>query len=53
MIGSAIHRGTWIARVLGDERALAPALAFAASDIALEDAGWFEGVMLCGFARGR
>jgi monoamine oxidase len=23
-------------------------LAFAASDIALEDAGWFEGVMLCG-----
>jgi spermidine/putrescine transport system substrate-binding protein len=40
---------------LGDERALALApwrmigpLAFAASDIALEDAGWFEGVMLCG-----
>jgi (S)-6-hydroxynicotine oxidase len=48
-------RGTWVAPVLGAEQALAPAtwgmtgpLAFASSDIAAKDAGYFEGAIISG-----
>jgi monoamine oxidase len=48
-------RGTWVAPVLGAEQALAPAtwrmtepLAFASSDIAAKDAGYFEGAIVSG-----
>jgi monoamine oxidase len=48
-------RGTWVAPVLGAEQALAPLtwrmtgpLAFASSDIAAKDAGYFEGAMISG-----
>ncbi|HEY7616279.1 MAG TPA: FAD-dependent oxidoreductase, partial [Terriglobales bacterium] len=48
-------RGTWVAPVLGAEQALAPEtwartgpLAFASSDIAPNDAGYFEGAIVSG-----
>jgi monoamine oxidase len=54
-VGDPFARGTWIAPVLGEEDALAPAtwrrigpLAFASSDIAADSAGWFEGAMVAG-----
>jgi monoamine oxidase len=54
-VGDPFARGTWVAPVLGAEQALAPAtwrmigpLAFASSDIASEDAGYFEGAMHSG-----
>jgi monoamine oxidase len=54
-VGDPFARGTWIAPVLGAEQALAPAtwrragrLAFASSDIAPGEAGWFEGAMISG-----
>lgn len=53
-------RGTWIAPVLGQEQALAPAtwgttgpLAFASSDISPEAAGWFEGAIISGLGAAR
>jgi monoamine oxidase len=48
-------RGTWVAPVLGAEQALEPEtwrltgpLAFASSDIAAKDAGYFEGAIVSG-----
>jgi len=54
-VSDPFARGTWIAPVLGAERALAPAawrrggaLAFASSDISPEGAGWFDAAIISG-----
>jgi monoamine oxidase len=54
-VGDAFSRGTWVAPVLGAERAVASGtwrrtgpLAFASSDISPEGAGWFDAAIISG-----
>jgi monoamine oxidase len=54
-VSDPFSRGTWVAPVLGAERAVAPdmwrrtgPLAFASSDISPEGAGWFDAAIISG-----
>jgi monoamine oxidase len=56
-IADPYARGTWVAATVGAADAVAPAtwarkgpLAFASSDFAPDQAGWFEGAIACGAA---